>query len=153
MFASDLRTGPRPEEDVATEFLVAVLRGDAGASYDMTIRGYRSLVFPSEHAELVAVLAGTAGEAELDVLGSERTPGSRPLESLVGYRAVTDAGPLEGVVTLFRTDDGWEVADYSYDFTAPPPGATDALDELTRLLNDQLVDRARRAEAPPAPGR
>lgn len=119
----------------------------------MTTTAYRSIVFPGEHRALIRTIASLTGrEPDLQILGSERSPGSQPLESLVGYKADTATGPLEGVVTLRELDDGWVVSDYSYRFTDPPPGATAELEDLSRQLNAQLVERAGRLDAPPATG-
>ncbi len=150
-----LRGGSRPEEAVARRYLQALFAADAAASYSLTTTSYRSLVFPAEHADLAAALQEVVGDqAQMRVLGSERTPGRDPPESLVGYRATTAAGPLQGVVTLLRLDSGWQVADVSYDFRDPPAGATAELEDLTRRLNDQIAERARRtrSDGATAPG-
>lgn len=118
----------------------------------MTTVAYRSIVFPVEHRALVSTLAATAGDGvRISILGSERSFGVQPVESLVGYQADTAAGPLEGVVTLRELEEGWAVSDYSYRFTDPPQGATEELEALTRQLNEQLVERARRLDSPDAP--
>lgn len=140
-----LRGGSRPEEMVARRYLHALFAADAETSYELTTSSYRSLVFPAEHAEMAAALHAVVGEqVQIRVLGSERTSASDPAESLVGYRATTQAGPLRGVVTMLRVDSGWWVADTSYDFRDPPAGATTELDDVTRRLNHQIAERARR---------
>lgn len=148
---ASLRTGPRPEEDAAADYVEAVFRGDAEATYAASAPAYRALVSPAEHAELVAALARVAGgPADVDVVGSERRSVTDPLRSLVGYGGETAAGPVEGVVTLVRPGDDWLVLDLSYEFAEASAGETAGLDEVTRRLNRQLRERAGRGATPAA---
>lgn len=137
--------GARPEEDVAATFVSAVLDGDGATAYELTTPGYRTLVTGPDLDALADAIAAVAGpDADLDILGSERTPGAPYGESLVGYQAATDAGVMEGVVTLVqRVADGpWEVRDLSFRFPDAPESATADLRELTTRLNAQLSERA-----------
>lgn len=134
--------GDRPEEDVARGFLTAFFAGEGERAYELTTPGYRSVVFREELAVLADEVAETAGDdVAITILGSERTPGSEPPESLVGYTARTAVGRAEGVVTLFRTDDGWRVADVGYGFPEAPARRLEDLRDLTRRLNEQLEQR------------
>lgn len=148
--------GDRPEEDVARDFLTAFFAGEGERAYELTTPGYRSVVFREELAMLADEVAAIAGDdVAITVLGSERTPGSEPPESLVGYTARTSVGRAEGVVTLFRADDEWRVADVGYDFTEASARQLEGLHDLTRRLNEQLEQRVgERYElpAPPTPG-
>lgn len=144
--------GDRPEEDVARGFLTAFFAGEGERAYDLTTPGYRSVVFREELAMLADEVAGTAGDdVAITVLGSERTPGSEPLESLVGYTARTAVGRAEGVVTLFRMDDGWRVADVGYGFPEASARQLEDLRDLTRRLNEQLEQRVGERYELPAP--
>ena len=138
-----LYEGDRPEEQAARRYLTAIYDGDARASYGMTTPAYRTIVLPPDHQLLIDTLHAAAGDdVTTRTIGAERTPGTDPLESLVGYKGTTAIGDVEGVVTLFRIEDEWLVAAVSYRFTEAPPGATDELDAVTRALNQQLSDRA-----------
>lgn len=144
--------GDRPEEGVARGFLTAFFAGEGERAYELTTPGYRSVVFREELAMLADEVAATAGDdVAITILGSERTPGSEPLESLVGYTAGTAVGRAEGVVTLFRADDGWRVADVGYDFTEASAGQLEDLRDLTRRLNEQLEQRVGERYELPAP--
>jgi hypothetical protein len=135
--------GDRPEEAAAASYLTAVYDGDAAGAYDMTTPAYRALVTPANHQLLVDTLHATAGNGVVTrTIGAERTPGTDPIETLVGYKGTTAIGAVEGVVTLFRIEDEWLVAAVSYRFPDAPPGATDELDAVTRALNEQLSDGA-----------
>lgn len=155
VIAVTLWGGARPEEDVADAFLAAVVAGDGATAYDLTTPGYRTLVTVTDLDALADAIAAVAGEGvEVRILGSERTPGTAYPESLVGYRADTANGVLEGVVALAqRTDDlPWEVRDLSFRFPDADPAATADLRELTTRLNAQLRDRADALTTPaPAP--
>lgn len=152
VFAYAYLGGDRPEEDVARVFLTAFFAGDGGSVYELTTSGYRSVVFREELEVLSDEVAAVAGdEVTITILGSERTPGSRPQESLVGYTARTAVGRAEGVVTLFEFDGEWRVADVGYEFTEAPAARLEDLRTLTRQLNEQLEERARRLQGSPAP--
>lgn len=152
VFAWSFVGGDRPEEDAARDFLTAFFGGQGGDAYDHTTSGYRSVVLRGELSALSDELAAVAGDdVTLTILGSERTPGSRPPESLVGYTARTAVGRAEGVVTLFEVDGRWRVADVGYRF---PEASADQLEELrnlTRRLNEQLGERAGRLHGSPEP--
>lgn len=150
IFATSFLKFDRAEEEVAATFLEHLFAGDGRQAYTLTTPAYRSLVFPQELAVLSDALSDVAGERfDLTILGSERTPGAAPAESLVGYRARTSVGPVEGVVTLFQVDDEWRVADVGYDFTGASAEQLEELRSLTRQLNEQIAERARRLEATP----
>lgn len=137
--------GARPEEDVAVAFLDAVVAGDGEAAYALTTPGYRTLVTSRDVDALVAQIAAVAGpDATIEILGSERTPGTAYPESLVGYHAATAVGRMEGVVTLVQreADLPWEVRDLSFRFPEADAAATADLEALTRQLNEQLSERA-----------
>lgn len=151
VFATSFLKLDRAEEEVAATFLAQLFAGEGEAAYELTTSAYRSVVFRRELAALSDVLAEVAGpDVELRVLGSERTPGSSPAESLVGYQAATALGPVEGVVTLFQLEDEWRVADVGYDFTEASADELDALRTLTRQLNDQIAERARQLGSTPS---
>ena len=151
VFATSFLKIDRGEEDVAATFLAHLFAGEGEAAYELTTSAYRSVVFPHELAALSDLLAEVAGpDVDPRVLGSERTPGSAPVESLVGYRAATAAGPVEGVVTLFEVEDEWRVADVGYDFTEASADELEALRTLTRQLNDQIAERARQLGSTPS---
>lgn len=140
-----LRQDVRPEETVAEEFLSALLTGDPTEAYGLTSPAYRLLVHPSDLSALADALRGVVGsDPGIDVLGSERTPGAAPPESLVGYTGRTAVGRLEGVVTLVRLepDGGWLVHDLSYRFPEADPGELAELRRVTRMLNEAIADRA-----------
>lgn len=144
--------GDRPEEDVARRFLTAFFAGDGDRAYDLTTPGYRSVVFREELVVLADEVAGVAGdEVALTILGSERTPGSEPPESLVGYTARTAVGRAEGVVTLFEADGEWRVADVGYGFPEASAQQLDGLRDLTRRLNEQLEERVGNRYQVPVP--
>ncbi|HEX2029644.1 MAG TPA: hypothetical protein VHF25_16805 [Nitriliruptorales bacterium] len=150
------RRGPRPEEQMARHFLQAILTGDAAASYALTTTAYRTVVLPGDHAMLSTALHDLAGDAAtVTIIGSERTIGSDPPESLVGYRATTAAGTAEGVVTLFEVDRAWRVADAGYRFVDATPAQRAALEEVIALLDAQVAERVDRLQpsVPPLPGR
>lgn len=152
VFVSSYLGGDRPEEDVARRFLSALYDGRGGTAYDLTTPGYRSVVLREELALLADELRAVAGDdVEISILGSERTPGSRPLESLVGYSARTAVGAAEGVVTLFEVEGEWGVADVGFDFTEAEGEQLEDLRTLTRQLNDQIEERVRRLQGSPAP--
>lgn len=141
------RRGPRPEEQIARHFLQAVLTGDAAGSYALTTPAYRTLVLPGDHAMLSTALHDLAGDgASVTILGSERTIGSDPPESLVGYRAATAAGTAEGVVTLFEVDREWRVADAGYRFVDATPAQRAALQQVITRLDAQVAERAERLQ-------
>lgn len=152
VFAYSFLGGDRPEEDVARRFLTAFFAGDGGAAYGLTTSVYRSVVFREDLVVLADELVELAGDdVDITILGSERTPGSQPPESLVGYTARTAAGPAQGVVTLFEVDGTWRVADVGYEFTEAPPSQLQDLRTLTRQLNEQLEERIRRFSPAPTP--
>lgn len=149
VLGSALLGGDRPEEGIARTFLERLFAGQGHRAHELTTPAYRSLVRPDDLEALAGALADAAGgRFELDILGSERTPGSAPRESLVGYRAATAVGPVAGVVTLFEVDGGWRVADVGYDFTEGDREQVEAVRTVTRRLNQQVEERARRLERP-----
>lgn len=153
VFAWSFLGGDRPEEEVARDFLTAFYAGDGGAVYDLATPGYRAIVLRDELAALSDEVAAVAGEdVEITVLGSERTPGAQPPESLVGYTARTEVGRAEGVVTLFELDGTWRVADVGYEFTEAAADQLEDLRQLTRRLNEQLEERVHRLRGSPSPG-
>ncbi len=152
VFAYSYLGGERPEEEVAREFLTAFFAGEGGAVYELTTPGYRSVVFREELQVLSDEVASVAGDdVAITILGSERTPGSQPPESLVGYTARTAVGRAEGVVTLFELDGEWRAADVGYAFTEAPAAQLEDLRTLTRQLNEQLEERVRRLRGAPSP--
>ena len=149
-------TGDRPEEDVAEEFLDEFFTGNGARLHPRTTPEYRAIVFAEELGELSRAAATVVGaDVDVRIVGSERTPGSRPLESFVGYTGTSVVGEVNGVVTLVElTPDEWFVRDVSYRFPQAPPGATAPLDDLTLELNERLVERVgggTTATPPPAP--
>ena len=148
-----LTKGDRPEEAVAAEYLEGLVHGDPQASYELTSRAYRRLVFPGDHGLLVDAIREVAGAgATIRVLGSERTIGSDPLESLVGYKGETAVGRIEGVVTLYADDEErWSVAAVTFDFPDASREQTAAFTAALRVLNDQVVARAGEMTATPSP--
>ncbi|MBW3577457.1 MAG: hypothetical protein KY462_06910 [Actinobacteria bacterium] len=136
-------TGPRPEEDVARDFVEAALRGQEEASYTLVTHAYRAVVTRRDHAVLVAELHRLAGDdVTVEVLGSQRTAGSEPAQSLVGYTAQTAAGTAEGVITLLRLGDRWRVAEASYRFVDAPRAERERLGAVIRRLGEQVAERA-----------
>lgn len=160
VFAWSYLGGSRPEEAVARDFLTAFFAGEGASAYRLTTPGYRTVVLREELERLSEAVADVAGdETTITILGSERTPGSQPPESLVGYSASTAAGSAEGVVTLFEVAGDWRVADVGYGFPEAPPERLRDLRTLTRQLNEQLQERIRRLDGTrvptpeaPAPG-
>ena len=147
-----LSKGERPEEVVAAEYLEGLLSGDPQASYELTSRAYRRLVFPGDHALLTAALRQVAGaSATVRVLGSERTVGSDPPESLVGYTGDTAVGPIEGVVTLYRSDEVWAVGAVTFDFPEASPAQIADFNRALEQLNEQVVARADQLTPTPSP--
>lgn len=143
VFAFAVLQPGRAEEDVAERFLTALFAGQGVEAYELTSPSYRALVLPEELDALSDALARVAGDGvAIRVLGSERTPGSLPLESLVGYTGTTAVGTVEGVVTLFEIEGPWRVADVSFEFVEAPPERTAELRDLTRRLNEQVEERA-----------
>lgn len=144
IIGAEIIKGDRPEEEVATRFLEALYDGRGGQVYELTTPGYQTIVFRDDLDALSRTLASTVGDVDIDVLGSERTPGTDPPDSYVGYKGTSDIGTVEGVMVLVELDDGqWFVRDVSYRF----PDATEAqiaeLLELTETLNEQFAERAR----------
>lgn len=150
-----VRTGDRPEEDVAAAFVSALLAGEVDAAYELTTPGYRLVVRPSDLAVLAAALRDVAGDdPDPEILGSERTPGTAPAESLVGYTARTDAGRMEGVVTLLRPDaaSDWLVHDLSFRFPDADPDQLATLRRVSRQLNEALAERVEAGTEPSSAG-
>ncbi len=138
-----MTTGPRPEEDVARRFAEAALRGEAEASYALVTPAYRAVVTRRDHAVLMSELHRLAGDdVTVEVLGSERTAGTEPAQSLVGYTAQTAAGTAQGVITLLRLGDQWRVAEASYRFVDAPEAERERLGAVIRRLGEQAAERA-----------
>jgi hypothetical protein len=155
VIAATVRGGDRPEEAVARTFVAALLAGDASSAHALASDEYQLLVRPSDLELLAGALTEVVGEdPEVDVLGSERTPGASPATSLVGYRGRTAVGPIEGVVTVVAddTEGPWRVRDVSYRFPEADDEELGRLPQVTRELNEALADRAARGTVPaPAP--
>lgn len=138
--------GDRPEERLADTFLTALFSGEGDAVYDLTTPAYRSLVFVEDLRELSEAFAITLGPVDVTVLGSERTPGTEPPESFVGYRASSDVGIVEGVLVALELGQvGWRVRDVSYRFPEAEPQEVAELLAFLDRLNQQVAERARSA--------
>lgn len=141
----DVVKGDRPEEEVAATFLAALYDGRGEEVYDLTTPGYRAIVFRDELGALSQALAETVGEASIEVLGSERTPGTDPPDSFVGYQGTSRIGAVEGVMVLVELAEGeWFVRDVSYRFPDATEQQTAELFAFTEELNAQFAERARR---------
>lgn len=143
-----LRPGDRPEEDVAEAFLEALFTGHPGEAHALTSPTYQALVFPADLAALSEALVAIAGtDPQLEIVGSERTPGSEPTESLVGYTGTTASGSVEGVVALQQADV-WRVIDVSVRFPEAAAQQVAALQDLLDRLNAQVEQRLRSGQSP-----
>ena len=144
--------GDRPEEEVAAAYLDGLLEGDLEGAYELTSRAYQRLVFPADHALLAGALRDVVGaDPTVRILGSERTIGSEPLESLVGYSGSTAVGRIEGVVTLYLVDDVWSVGAVWFDFPEAAPDQTADFYATVERLNAQFVVRTGTMRPSPAP--
>jgi hypothetical protein len=152
VIGSEVIKGDRPEEEVAMTFLEALYDGRGDEVYDLTTPGYQAIVFREDLAALSRMLASTAGATTIEVLGSERTPGTDPQDSYVGYQGGSDIGTVEGVMVLVQLRDGaWSVRDVSYRFPDATPDQVAELFALTEMLNQQFVSRAQQGAGGSAP--
>ncbi len=148
--AVSLIPDPRPEIAVAEEFLGGLYGGDATSVYGLTTPTYQAVVFASDLELLAATLTELAGpDVELDLVGAQRQPSGPPLVSVVGYTGTSAIGPVRGVLTMIEVTAGeWRVSDVSYRFPDAPTDAAVRLDEVTRLLNEQIADRIAQLQPP-----
>lgn len=138
-FVRDATDGHRPAAEVADRYLTALADGDGGRAYQDVSPFFRSVVFREELDLLADAIADvTGGRIEVEILGTERTSDTT---ILAGYRADTEAGVMEGVVTVVEDQARWWVQDASYRFPDAPDGTTDGIDAVVRMLNDQIVQR------------
>jgi hypothetical protein len=138
-FVRDATGRHGPAAEVADRYLTALAEGDGTTAYQEVSPFFRSVVFRDELdllADAVAEVVG--GRIDLQIVGTERTSDTTVL---TGYRADTDAGVMEGVVTVVEDQGRWWVQDASYRFPDAPDGTTDAIDAVVRMLNDQIVQR------------
>ena len=144
--------GDRPEEEAAEAFVDDFFAGNGERLHGRTTPEYRAIVYAQELGELSRAAASVVGaDVDIHVVGSERTPGSQPLESFVGYVGTSAVGEVSGVVTMVElAADQWFVRDVSYRFPEAPVGATAPLDDLTLELNERLVERVGGSPSPAA---
>ncbi|HEX9765825.1 MAG TPA: hypothetical protein VGA36_03615 [Nitriliruptorales bacterium] len=144
LIGNEVIKGDRPEEEVAATFLEALYDGRGDEVYDLTTPGYQVIVFRGDLEVLSEALARTVGETSIEVLGSERTPGTEPQDSFVGYQGSSNIGTVEGVIVLVELGDGeWYVRDVSYGFPDASDEQIAELLALTEALNQQFAQRAR----------
>lgn len=138
-FVRDATGRHGPAGEVADRYLGALTAGDGVAAYEEVSPFFRSVVFRDELdllADAVAEVVG--GRVDVDIVGTERTSDTT---IVAGYRADTEVGAMEGVVTVVEDQGRWWVQDASYRFPDAPDGTADAIDAVVRMLNDQIAQR------------
>jgi len=138
-FVRDATGRHGPAGQVADRYLTALAAGDGMTAYQEVSPFFRSVVFRDELGLLAdAVAEVVGGQIGVQIVGTERTSDTT---ILAAYRADTDVGVMEGVVTVVEDEGRWWVQDASYRFPGSPDGATDAIDAVVRILNDQIEQR------------
>lgn len=128
-----------PAGRVADAYMTALAQGDGQAAFDEVSPFFRTVVLVSELDLLADAIADVVGDGvEVNVVGTERTSGTT---ILAGYQASTDAGTMEGVVTLVEDQGRWWVQDASYRFPEADDEVTETIDQVVARLNEQIASR------------